>query len=133
MVIVAVSHGSGTFGVHFDIGRRFPSYVSATGRCVAAYSGLGRAALKRKFDALVWDNPPRFTDWLNQVEFARREGVGLDQGNYVRGYLILAAPVFQGGTMVQTLSIVAANGQVASDRLETLKEELRNTAARLSH
>lgn len=64
MVIVAVSHGPGTFGVHFDIGRRFPSYVSATGRCVAAHSGLGRAALYRKFDALIWDEPPRFNDWL---------------------------------------------------------------------
>ena len=132
MMIVAVSHGSGTFGVHFDIGRRFPSYVSATGRCVAGHSGLGQAVLKRKFDALVWEQPPQFSDWLKEVESARREGVGVDNGNYVRGYLILAAPVFQDGTMVQALSIVAANGQIAPGRMEDLKHELRQSASRLS-
>lgn len=66
------------------------------------------------------------------MEAARHEGVGVDRCNYVRGYLILAAPVFQDGVMSQALSIVSANGQIAPERLESLKEELRSSAVRLS-
>ena len=132
MIIIALSHGTATFGIHFDIGRRFPAYLSATGRCVAAHSGLSRAELKARFEKVVWGSAPTFSNWLEQVKAASREGVGVDQGNYVPGYTILAAPVFENARVTRSIVSVAATGQLPTARVEALKVALRAAASRLS-
>jgi DNA-binding IclR family transcriptional regulator len=133
MVIIALSHGTATFGIHFDIGRRFPAYLSATGRCLAAHSGLSRSELKAKFDQVIWGSAPTFSQWLEQVKVASRDGIGVDQGNYVPGYTILAAPVFESARMTHSIVSVAATGQMTAASVKALKVELRAAASRLSH
>ena len=39
MVVVALSRSQIPFRLHVDVGSRFPALISATGRCVAAFSG----------------------------------------------------------------------------------------------
>ena len=38
-----------------------------------------------------WDNPPDFETWSSQVEQARRDGYGVDRGQYIGGVTIIAA------------------------------------------
>ncbi len=91
MVVVALARSDSLVSLHLDVGSRFPSLISATGRCVAAASNLGRDELKQKFESLRWERAPDFDDWYAEVERARREGAAVDRGNYIRGLTIVAA------------------------------------------
>lgn len=133
MVILAVGRGDSPFGIHFDIGRRFPAFVSATGRCFANHAQLSPAALRKKFDELVWSDPPPFATWLAQVEEARRDGVAVDRGNYVRGYTILAAPVLEEGRMTHSLVAIGVGEQLTAAVVAELKDFMLATAQQLSN
>jgi DNA-binding IclR family transcriptional regulator len=95
IVTVAVSQGS-SFQLNVQVGSRFPALISATGRCIAAVGDIPRAELERRFAKLRWEEPPTFEQWLDQVEQARRQGFGIDEGNYIAGVTVLAAPVWKG-------------------------------------
>jgi DNA-binding IclR family transcriptional regulator len=91
MVVVGIARARQLISLHVNVGSRFPAYISATGRCVAARSGLSREKLQEKFEALRWERPPKFEEWYADVERVRREGVAVDRGNYIRGVTILSA------------------------------------------
>src|ERR1700730_16333351 len=59
MVAVGIARSRELISLHINVGSRFPSYISATGRCVSARSGLSRTQLQDKFNALRWEKPPR--------------------------------------------------------------------------
>jgi len=91
MVVVALARSDSFISLHVNVGSRFPSLISATGRCVAAASHLSQHELKKKFDSLRWEQAPRFEDWYAEVEQARTEGAAIDRANYIRGLTIAAA------------------------------------------
>ena len=91
MVVVALARSDSLISLHVNVGSRFPSLISATGRCVAAASGLSREELQQKFEELRWERAPRFDDWYAEVERTKAEGVAIDRGNYIRGLTIGAA------------------------------------------
>lgn len=91
MVVVALARSDSLVSLHASVGSRFPSLISATGRCVAAASCLSRDALRPKFEKLRWERAPRFEDWYAEVEQARTEGAAVDRENYIRGLTIVAA------------------------------------------
>lgn len=93
MIVVAISKSPLPFRVQVDVGSRFPALISATGRCCAAFGGYTDADLQTHFDALQWDNPPSYSAWQAQVEETRTQKYGIDQGEYIRGVTIIAAPV----------------------------------------
>jgi DNA-binding IclR family transcriptional regulator len=95
MVVVGIARSREPISLHINVGSRFPSYVSATGRCVAARSGLSREQLQEKFKAVRWERPPKFDEWYADVERARREGVAVDRGNFIRGVTIVASLIPQ--------------------------------------
>ena len=95
IVAVAVSQAGGGFQIATQVGSRFPALISATGRCIAAFGGYGEAALKARFDTLRWEDAPSFAAWMEQVERTRQLGFGIDEGNYIAGVTVLAAPVWK--------------------------------------
>lgn len=108
MVVVALSHAPLPFRLQVELGSRFPTLISATGRCHAAFNlvDAGTAELRTRFAALKWDHPPAFDDWLREVELTRHDGFAVDTGRYISGVTILAVPMFgRDGRM--THSIVA--------------------------
>jgi DNA-binding IclR family transcriptional regulator len=90
MVVVALARSDSFVSLHVNIGSRFPAMISATGRCVAAVSGLDRDALAEQFAKLHWEKAPRFEDWYADVERAKVEGVAVDRGSYIRGLTIVS-------------------------------------------
>jgi DNA-binding IclR family transcriptional regulator len=70
MVVVAQARANSFISLHVSVGSRFPAFTSAPGLCVAATSGLGKEALKRRFEAVRWQKPPRFEDWYADVQRA---------------------------------------------------------------
>ena len=90
MVVVALSRSDSMVSLHVDVGIRFPSFISATGRCVAAVCDLSKEDLRARFERLRWERPPKFEDWYSEVQRAKSEGIGLDRGNLFRGVTVVA-------------------------------------------
>ena len=95
IVAVAVSQGSAGFQLATQVGSRFPALISATGRCIAAFGGYPEALLKARFETLRWDDPPSFEAWMEQVNHTREQRFGIDEGNYIAGVTVIAAPVWK--------------------------------------
>jgi DNA-binding IclR family transcriptional regulator len=99
-IITVAAAQSGGFQLNVQVGSRFPALISATGRAIAAFGDYPEAEIEERFHKLRWEEPPSFEEWRAQVEETRRSGLGVDEGNYISGVTVLAAPVWK-----------AANGQ----------------------
>jgi DNA-binding IclR family transcriptional regulator len=95
IIAVAVSQSGSNFQLSTQVGSRFPALISATGRCIAAFGNYSQSQLEARFDTLRWDDPPSFAEWMTQVEATRSQGFGIDEGNYISGVTVLAAPVWK--------------------------------------
>jgi DNA-binding IclR family transcriptional regulator len=95
IIAVAVSQSSSNFQLSTQVGSRFPALISATGRCIAAFGGYTAAELEARFQTLRWDDPPNFAQWQAQVAQTAKQGFGIDDGNYISGVTVLAAPVWK--------------------------------------
>ena len=133
MIVVSISHSEMMLRIHVDVGSRFPALISATGRCLAAFGGWQEPDIRRAFEKLRWDAPPAYAQWKGEVEQARQLGYGVDDGNYIRGITILAAPVFSiDGRMTHALAVVALRDQAIAGRFAVIGEALRAAAQSIS-
>lgn len=104
MVVVALAHAQLPFRLSAELGSRFPALISATGRCVAAYENADRKSLRERFSPLKWDNPPAFDTWMDQLAETRRNGYGIDKGEYISGVTIIAVPLFNAeGAVIRSM------------------------------
>jgi DNA-binding IclR family transcriptional regulator len=133
MVVVGLAQSGHSFQLSTQIGSRFPVLISATGRCVAAFGNYSPAELERRFVNLRWDNPPAFEAWLAEVEETRMRGFALDQGNYIAGVTVVAAPVWS-APGAPTHAMVATGLDKAMERsgLSDLCDTLVSSARALS-
>ena len=132
MVVVAISRMEQGLRLHTDIGSRFPSLISATGRCIAAFGSYPRDEVQRRFGELRWDNPPAWDDWIADVEKTRVSGYAVDDGNYISGVTTIAAPVFSAAGVRNVLVIVGVGEQLRRFGYETIGAELKRQAATVS-
>jgi DNA-binding IclR family transcriptional regulator len=128
-VVVAISRAKVAYRMHVEIGSRFPALISATGRCVAAFGDFDAVTLERKFRGLRWDVPPSLATWRAEVEATRQRGYSIDEGNYIRGMTICAAPVFDGnGRMSHALITLGLSEQMRRAKWLEVAEELKERA-----
>jgi DNA-binding IclR family transcriptional regulator len=128
MVVVAFARAASTVSLYVSVGSRFPAYVGATGRCVAAASGLSKDKLKKRFETLEWEREPRFEEWYADVERAQVEGVALDRGNYIRGLTVLAALIPpHRGKVTRGIALIGFDHQMTERTIRTLKEQVRES------
>jgi DNA-binding IclR family transcriptional regulator len=133
IIVTAMSQSSQNFQLSTQVGSRFPALVSATGRCIAAFGGYDEAELKAGFDELRWDEPPSFEEWARQVARTRSEGVAVDEGNYISGVTVVAAPVWKGpGKPSHALVAIGIGSAVRGEGLPRLKEALLSASRNLS-
>lgn len=95
IVVVATSQSGSNFQLSAQIGSRFPALISATGRCIAAFGNHSEDELEARFRTLRWDDPPEFDEWKAQVGQTRAQGFAVDDGNYISGVTVIAAPVWK--------------------------------------
>jgi DNA-binding IclR family transcriptional regulator len=133
MVVVALSQSPSPFSLHVEVGSRFPALISATGRLVAAHSGWSEAELRKRFAPLRWDNKPKVDQWLKQVEDARMNGFSSDEGNYISGLTIMAAPVLNThGHLTHALVVASLNDKLNTSARKALMRHMKSSADRLS-
>ncbi|MFD1613286.1 IclR family transcriptional regulator [Sphingomonas tabacisoli] len=95
IIVVATAQGAQNLQLSAQVGSRFPALLSATGRCIAAFGNHEPAELERRFRRLRWDNPPSYGDWMAQVAATRDHGYAVDDGNYIAGVTVIAAPAWR--------------------------------------
>jgi DNA-binding IclR family transcriptional regulator len=133
MVVAALARSRLNLSIHVNIGSHFPALISATGRCIAAQRNWDRDELAKRFEELRWQNPPSFQVWLDEIEAARRDGFAIDDGNYIRGIIILAAPMAQTtGAPSRAIVAVGLAGQLDVVQRQALAQKLRETADNLA-
>jgi len=108
-------------------------FISALGRSMAAHSGLTRAELRRRVEALRWDDPPGFDAYMRSVDEAARKGYAVDLGSYVKGVTsVSCAVVDSAGTPVMAISGTGFTAHLPRSAIKALGEELRDRAALVS-
>ena len=132
IVVVAVSQSWNNFQLSAQVGSRFPALISATGRCIAAFGDYELEELQPRFRALRWDNPPRFEEWKDQVLKARIQGIALDEGNYISGVTVLAAPVRDASGKLSHAIVALGMESSLRDNLKKLQQSLIVAAGQLS-
>ena len=132
MVVVAISRSDQALRLRADIGSRFPALISATGRCIAAFGGHQIEEVERRFRLLRWDNPPDLERWREEVEATRVAGYAVDEGQYISGVTIVAAPVLSRGGVTNVLVILGVSEQLRRIGAAAIGEALRRRAAELS-
>lgn len=133
IITVAVSQSSGNFQLSTEVGSRFPALISATGRCIAAFGDYPFEELEARFSKLRWDEPPSFSEWMAQVQATRGQGYGLDDGNYISGVTVLAAPVWKAsGPPSHALVAIGIGSVLKRNGLEQLAAGLLSSANALT-
>jgi len=133
MIVVAMARSETMIQLHTQIGSRFPATISASGRCIAAFGDYERDELRRRFRGLRWDNAPSLAEWEAQVAETGVKGYAIDQGNYMAGVTVVAAPVFGvSSKLTHCLVVVGISGQLQDQMLARIGRDLRESAAQVS-
>lgn len=134
IITVAVSQSGSNFQLSTQVGSRFPALISATGRCIAAFGNYPEAQLEARFKTLRWDTPPTYEKWLAQVAETRMQGFGVDNGNYISGVTVVAAPVWKAiGKPSHALVAIGIGSAIKRVGLKALGEALKSGAQTISN
>lgn len=118
--------------IQMAVGQRLPIFHGATGRVLAAHSGLSREEIRQRFDEIRWDQPISCEEFVAQVEEARRSGWALDDGNFAAGIRSVAvAVVGDNGEANLAVNATMFAGQYDSERAEAVIADLKELARRL--
>ncbi|EPX83589.1 IclR family transcriptional regulator [Salipiger mucosus] len=127
MIVVALSQSNLPFRLQVDLGSRFPTLISATGRLFAAFNVSDETTLRQRFDKLVWDHPPAFETWLDEVREARERGYSVDQGTYISGVTVVAVPVFGiGGMMSRSIVAIGISERLQDTEIPKLAKAMQS-------
>lgn len=132
IVVVAMARPNRALHLETDLGSRYPALISASGRLIAAFGGHPPAEVEKRFRALRWENPPSLEEWRADVKACRLVGYAVDEGRYISGVTIVAAPVLPHGRMSHALVAVGVSDQMRRIGLDVLGEELKRNADALS-
>lgn len=129
MIVVALSRAQTPVRLHVDVGSRFPALISATGRCVAAFTDHPKAEIEKRFRALRWHKAPSWEDWCREVETVRRQGFSIDRNDYIAGVTIVAVPVPNPrGPISRSLASVGITGQLDRTQAIELAHDMQQAA-----
>ena len=129
MVLIGFAEGSNQMRIHMSVGQRLPVLVGAVGRAIAARLDLTTDELREGFEALRWQTPLSFAQYVEQVERAKRLGYGFDEGNFAPGVSTVAVTIVdESGTIRYGLSGIMFSGQHNAETMEKIAHDLIDLA-----
>ncbi len=133
IIVVASAQSGQNFQLSAQIGSRFPALISATGRCIAAWGEHQEVELETRFNTLRWDDPPTLDDWKAQVKQTRAQGFAIDEGHYISGVTVVAAPVWKSrAKLSHALVAIGIGGALKRTGLSELQSALVAASRTLS-
>jgi DNA-binding IclR family transcriptional regulator len=125
MVVVALSQAPLPFRLQVDLGSRFPALISATGRCLAAFTDIPESELKKHFSALKWDQPPTYEQWKSEIAETKARGFSVDRSNYISGVTVIAVPFLdQADGMTHSLVAIGISEKIESVGVSVVAKEM---------
>ena len=129
VLVLALAHSEQPFRLHTDVGSQFSTWVSATGRLIAAHSGQTWPQLRQHFKKIPWDLAPTYDTWKKQVELALDRGWSVDKDCFMSGVTVLAVPVFgSAGRMTHTLVAAGLSSQIGAVATQRIVADMQNAA-----
>jgi DNA-binding IclR family transcriptional regulator len=132
IVALTIARPSQALRLQVDVGSRYPALISATGRCIAAFGGHPWPEMERRFHTLRWEDPPSLDQWRADVHATRQSGYAVDEGRYIAGVTVVAAPVMLRGRVSHAIVLVGVSEQLRRQGLTDIGAALRREAADLS-
>lgn len=133
MIVLAISRSRLPFALHTDVGSRFPTLVSATGRLFAAFGDQAWPQIRKRFNALQWGVPIDFATWKDEVELSRKKGYSVDRDRYINGATIVAVPLLNAaGKITHALASAGLSEQLNGPKVAALARDMQQEARRLS-
>jgi DNA-binding IclR family transcriptional regulator len=132
-VVVALAHSRNAIRLQTDLGSRFPKLISATGRCLAAYSSMSDRQLQAKFKPLRWYSAPTFAEWKREVDSVRELGYAVDDGSFLQGVTIVAAPILSdSGECEHAITAFGIREHLQGKNLDRVTADVRRCAMEIS-
>jgi len=129
-ITVATSFPPGVFSINTEFGSRYPSYVGATGRCLAAFGHNAREIFKQMSKG-SWYSIPDQQTWLQEVSDCARLGYSVDRGYLNAGVTVVAAPVVTAdGDVTHTLGAIAITETAEKIGIDSMGKALVEVARR---
>jgi DNA-binding IclR family transcriptional regulator len=133
--IVLVSSEVSPTDLRIDMaeGQRLPYLMGASGRIFATQLDLSETGMKHAFNQLRWSEPVTFDAYWREVQDAKKRGYAIDDGNFARGIMAIAAPVRdKSGAIAFTVSAVMFRNQFDKPGIAQLGKALAELGKRLS-
>lgn len=126
IVLAGVEHSRNEMRIHMGEGQRLPEMMGATGRLVAAGSGMSRDEMLAAYKELRWARPISFEAYMREVRLAAKRGWAVDDGHFSQGVLAVAAPISSHEGRVEfSISAVMFRGQFDDKGVEKMGETLK--------
>jgi len=93
MILLSVATGEDTWRIQGQVGSRSPILQGSMGRLMINRAGFSPAEQRAEFDALKWDRPISFEQFIEQAEQATERGWASDEGYFNRSMISISAPV----------------------------------------
>lgn len=132
LALLALSESGAATRIHMVAGQRQPIGGGATGRALAASDGLGQEELQRRFDAVRWQSPLRFEDYLREVAEAGAAGYAIDDGSGHAGIASIGCRIHLPGRGRFCLSASVFANSRDRESLQRLGRALAATADAIS-
>jgi DNA-binding IclR family transcriptional regulator len=123
LILLAASVGQPLRSIHAEIGIRVPLLTGSMGRLFAAE--MDAVGLKRRFDALPWQQPVGLDTYLHQVAEAAERGWALDAGYQHTGLWGISAPIgHPGARLDRVVGAVLFTDQQEAAQIERIAQDL---------
>lgn len=133
--IVLVSSETSPTDVSIDMaeGQRLPYLMGASGRIFAGQLDLPEAEMRAAFEQVRWSEPLSFGAYWREVRDAKLRGYAIDDGNFARGIMAIAAPIADSRQAISfTVSAVMFRNQYDQAGVAAVGEALNALGRKLS-
>lgn len=119
--------------VETEMGLHLPLYAGAIGRMVAARQKLSNAKLKTVYQGLVFESPPPWEEYQQQVQEAQASGWALDDSQTYHGVTGVASLIIDANQAPQFgISMVFLTYRRQIEVLQAVGADLKITCQRIS-
>ncbi|WP_201747134.1 IclR family transcriptional regulator [Glaciimonas sp. PCH181] len=134
--IVLVSSALSPTNLRIDMaeGQRLPYIMGASGRIFAGQPDVSESVVREAFNNIRWSESLTFETYWSEVQEARRLGYAIDDGNFARGIVVVAAPIYDAtGAIAFTVSAFMFRNQFDQAGIIVLGKALNALGAKIAN
>lgn len=129
-ILIMAAQPRNSMRIQMAVGQRLPLLIGSTGRLFAAFSSMTQEQIEAQFDAIRWNGPITFAEFMEQVADARNQGWAVDSGNFAQGTVLLSTPVLNtNGHAALAVTATMFTGQYEAERAKDIVSDLQAFSA----